>query len=972
MPQRPVLLGSQQGRSLLGGSSQFDRARSLQTESVDRTDEILAQGQAAVGKTMVDFGQDLFNFAVNHNEDNKRKQENTINANKGLISAQIDAQIKTMQAQGELLIREGIPFDFAKGRQDILDNYGSSDLVSTSQDMSDAFNRYVKEMGPIHASLAERDVAVQGAVLETTQLNMKWSELQRHLTVAEQEGFVPSAVDLFKTAGLLAKSKGASKELKMQVIEAAYGISANIMKSSINLQKSELMVKLEESVIGGEITDLDSFRTKYRELSVNAALATRKDLAALWSYLGGEKATEVDLDIQTLFQQVTDTESSNLYNQFVETRTAKLVKLFKGQEDQYVKTMEDSSGSLQNTASILGEHRDQITQLENAGELTEEAQLFNVRVTAAEQVIDLVNDKLFSVVNTVYTNDAKQAVFKSSTWRDLGEKINELSDKVRLPDEQAELTGLQEAKKTITNYLNNTSAYDIAVDATKNNSSVDSQKKGVSANNVEFSRGNDLKLNRSLKQESKALLSKFTTMDAPAAYKESLKMVGAIGEHYKEHDWLPIPEPAFSADMFNDMFRDAGDAYTPEQKMLLSTAFSYASEGDENSFSKLFTAAKGAMGAKLVAGTQASLMADMVAIEHLTDARASNMREAFLQNDPFGGAMDARNAELFLSRLALGLAEADGRRLSIDNRELKDLTDNSSFMDDMKPYIKEAQRLMLNGKEPITTGRSSLVVNIPNNWSVKQVSDTVAYFETNIKRKNFRENPKLGLRDDQFLDNQSWANTQVSNSKDGSGIIVTFPSETGAQQPVGYYQGLSTKVLSVDDGDTMKVNIEDNSVSIRLKNIDTFEKSQEGGPEATAALKALVGKSGGEVRLVFSNVDKYGRPVATVKGKDGENINLTMVREGNAVAFMTSDKEIIGAHNKNFNEGVYDGRVSPFAYKRDKTSKQAITEAISQDYPTVMNMIYIPMEKLMSDYGSLDKRITTNKSHNWQLKRTYK
>ena len=968
MPQRPVLLGSQQGRSLLGGSSQFDRARSLQSESVDRTDEILAQGQAAVGKTMVDFGRDLFNFAVNHNEDNKRKQENTINANKGLISAQIDAQIKTMQAQGELLIREGIPFDFAKGRQDILDNYGSSDLVSTNQDMSDAFNRYVKEMGPIHASLAERDVAVQGAVLETTQLNMKWAELQRHLIVAEKEGFVPSAIDLFETSRNLATSKGASKELKLQVIEAVYGTSANLMKSSIDLQQSELLVKLEESVIEGEVTDLDSFRIKYKELAVDAELATRKDLAALWSYLGGDKATAVGLNIETLFQQITDTESSNLYNQFVETRTAKLVNLFQGQKEQYLETM-NSSDSLQNTASSLGEHRDQITQRENLGVLTEQAKLFNIRVTSAEQVIDLVNEKLFSVVNTVHTNDAKQAVFKSSMWLELGGKIDELRNKVRTPNEQAELAGLQEAKKKITNYLNNTSAYDIAVDATKNNPSVDSQKKGVSANYVEFFRGNDLKLNRILKEQSKAFLSKLTTMDAPAAYKESLKMVGAIGEHYKEHDWLPIPKSAFYADMFNDMFMDAGDAYTPEQKMLLSTAFNYASAGDENSFSKLFTATKGAMGAKLVAGTMASEVADKVAIKHLSDDRSATIRGAFAQNNPFGGAMEARNAELFLSRVALGLAEADGHRLTIKNDSLVDLNDNNPFMDDMDDYMQEAQRLMLNGKEPITTGRSSLVVNIPKDWSAKQVKDTVTFFEKNIKRENFRNN--LGLMDDQFLENQSWANTQVSNSKDGSGIIVTFPSGTGAQQPVGYYQGLNTKVLSVDDGDTMKVDIEDNSVSIRLKNIDTFEKSQEGGPEATAALKALVGKSGGDVRLVFSSVDKYGRPVATVKGKDGENINLTMVREGNAVAFMTSDKEIIGAHNKNLNEGVYDGRVSPYAYKRDKTSKKVITEAISQDYSTVMNMIYIPMEKLMSDYGSLDKRIAataspTNKSYDWQ------
>ena len=133
--------------------------------------------------------------------------------------------------------------------------------------------------------------------------------------------------------------------------------------------------------------------------------------------------------------------------------------------------------------------------------------------------------------------------------------------------------------------------------------------------------------------------------------------------------------------------------------------------------------------------------------------------------------------------------------------------------------------------------------------------------------------------------------------------------------------------------------------------------AQERGQGIRQADVQMVGESGGDVRLIFSSVDKYGRPVATVKGKDGENLNLTMVREGNAVAFMTNNEEIIGAHNKNLSDGVYDGMVPPFAYKQDKTSKQAITEALSQNYPTIKNRIYIPMEKLMKDYGSSQKKV---------------
>ncbi len=88
----------------------------------------------------------------------------------------------------------------------------------------------------------------------------------------------------------------------------------------------------------------------------------------------------------------------------------------------------------------------------------------------------------------------------------------------------------------------------------------------------------------------------------------------------------------------------------------------------------------------------------------------------------------------------------------------------------------------------------------------------------------------------------------------------------------------SGEVLRVIDGDTIVVSAASKKVTIRLSEIDSPEKDQAFGKEATKFTSDLV--LGKTVTLSVSSVDKYGRRVAKVILADGQNLNRELVMAG--------------------------------------------------------------------------------------------
>lgn len=106
--------------------------------------------------------------------------------------------------------------------------------------------------------------------------------------------------------------------------------------------------------------------------------------------------------------------------------------------------------------------------------------------------------------------------------------------------------------------------------------------------------------------------------------------------------------------------------------------------------------------------------------------------------------------------------------------------------------------------------------------------------------------------------------------------------------------GVSGKVVGVKDGDTIVVLTDGISLNVRLSDIDAPEHGQQFGNRAKQALSHLVFNK--LVRLDINGVDHYGRSIARVF-QDGLDINLEMVKEGYAWAFLryTRDPSIKAA-----------------------------------------------------------------------------
>ena len=97
-----------------------------------------------------------------------------------------------------------------------------------------------------------------------------------------------------------------------------------------------------------------------------------------------------------------------------------------------------------------------------------------------------------------------------------------------------------------------------------------------------------------------------------------------------------------------------------------------------------------------------------------------------------------------------------------------------------------------------------------------------------------------------------------------------------------------TRVLAVNDGDTVSVVIGQKSERVRLLGIDAPEMGQRPwGAKAKRHLEGLLKKSEWTVSLELDieKRDKYGRLLAYLWGRDNKLINLEMVGDGYAVLF---------------------------------------------------------------------------------------
>ena len=94
----------------------------------------------------------------------------------------------------------------------------------------------------------------------------------------------------------------------------------------------------------------------------------------------------------------------------------------------------------------------------------------------------------------------------------------------------------------------------------------------------------------------------------------------------------------------------------------------------------------------------------------------------------------------------------------------------------------------------------------------------------------------------------------------------------------------SAQVVSIGDGDTIRVTEGSRRITVLLACIDAPETSQRPWGERSTALLNQLTPVGSDVTLRVQTTDRYGRTVAELLNRQG-NVNQLMVRAGQAFAY---------------------------------------------------------------------------------------
>ncbi len=133
---------------------------------------------------------------------------------------------------------------------------------------------------------------------------------------------------------------------------------------------------------------------------------------------------------------------------------------------------------------------------------------------------------------------------------------------------------------------------------------------------------------------------------------------------------------------------------------------------------------------------------------------------------------------------------------------------------------------------------------------------------------------------------------------------------------------ITGKVISVTDGDTIKILDEKNKVyKIRLNDIDAPEKKQAFGNKSKENLSKYI--AGENVRVEYYKLDRYKRILGTVYFKD-KDINKQQIIDGYAWVYKKYSKnnEYINQEriSKNHKRGLWKDEkpIEPWEYRKMK------------------------------------------------------
>jgi micrococcal nuclease len=109
--------------------------------------------------------------------------------------------------------------------------------------------------------------------------------------------------------------------------------------------------------------------------------------------------------------------------------------------------------------------------------------------------------------------------------------------------------------------------------------------------------------------------------------------------------------------------------------------------------------------------------------------------------------------------------------------------------------------------------------------------------------------------------------------------------QNGRRAADAFFQSVDQmpQVISTGDGDTLRVRVDGQPVTVRLACVDAPETNQPYGAEAANRLQSLL-PAGTLVEMRVVDTDRYGRTVAEIF-KNRQSVGLQLVAEGYAVVY---------------------------------------------------------------------------------------
>lgn len=151
-------------------------------------------------------------------------------------------------------------------------------------------------------------------------------------------------------------------------------------------------------------------------------------------------------------------------------------------------------------------------------------------------------------------------------------------------------------------------------------------------------------------------------------------------------------------------------------------------------------------------------------------------------------------------------------------------------------------------------------------------------------------------------------------------VALALAGSAGAADSPKPSPVLGAKVVKVNDGDSIEVQLDSGPARVRLSAVDTPEYDQPYGDKSSAALKALL-PLGSPVELEVVTQDSFRRLVAVVWKIDGTertNVNEVMLREGHAWAYRRYMREArfcdLEAEARDNRRGLWAQPVSDWVY----------------------------------------------------------